>query len=265
MDLSPARDFDRFFQVILADTPELRAVAFRLRYRVYCLEFGYEPKDRFPDGQEFDAFDESSWHALVVHRESGDAAACVRLVPAVTARGNRLLPFEKNCLQHLNRERIEALNVPRETVCEISRLAVDRSFRRRRGEELTRFGYAHHFDFTKEEARILPLIAVSAYLAATALTELTSRRNVFAMMETFLPRLMSRVGIRFEKVGDDIDYHGLRAPYFIRTESALESMAGDLTALYEGIRCGLRDLDHVGASPREFSGEDLPRTVRRQM
>jgi N-acyl amino acid synthase of PEP-CTERM/exosortase system len=236
MDLSPVRDFWRFFRVVLAETPELRAVAFRVRYRVYCLEFGYEPKDRFPNGQESDDFDETSLQALVVHRASGEAAACVRLVPAVTEQGSRLLPFEKNCQHYLDRERIDALEVPRATVCEISRLAVDRSFRRRRGEELTRFGAAHDQEFTREEQRTLPLIAVSAYLAATAMTDLTGRRNVFAMMETFLPRLMSRVGIHFEKVGDEIDYHGLRAPYFIRTEAALRTMAPALKDLYRAIR-----------------------------
>jgi N-acyl amino acid synthase of PEP-CTERM/exosortase system len=236
MDLSPVRNFGRFFRVVLAETPELRAIALRVRYRVYCLEFGYEPKDRFPDGEESDEFDKTSLHALVVHQASGEAAACVRLVPALTDGGSRLLPFEKNCLHHLDRERIDALKVPRATACEISRLAVDRSFRRRRGEELTRFGAAHDHEFTQDEQRTLPLIAVSAYLAATAMTELTGRRNVFAMMETFLPRLMSRVGIHFEKVGDEIDYHGLRAPYFIRTEAALRTMAPALKDLYAAIR-----------------------------
>jgi N-acyl amino acid synthase of PEP-CTERM/exosortase system len=86
MDLSPVRDFRRFFRVVLAETPELRATAFRVRYHVYCLEFGYEPEDRFPDRQEFDEFDETSLHALVLHRTSGETSACVRLVLAVTPR-----------------------------------------------------------------------------------------------------------------------------------------------------------------------------------
>jgi N-acyl amino acid synthase of PEP-CTERM/exosortase system len=73
------------------------------------------------------------------------------------------------------------------------------------------------------------------------MTDLTGRGNVFAMMETFLPRLMSRVGIHFEKVGDEIDYHGLRAPYFIRTEAALITMAPALKDLYRAIRSDLAD------------------------
>jgi N-acyl amino acid synthase of PEP-CTERM/exosortase system len=239
MDLSPARDFQRFFRVILADTPELRAVAFGIRYRVYCLEFGYEPKEFFPNEQEVDQYDPTSLHCLVVHNESGRAAACVRLVPAATEQGNRPLPFEMNCREHLDLQRIEALDSPRETVCELSRLAVDGKFRRRRGEDSTRFGHTDDLEFGRAEARTLPLIAVSAYLGAVAMTELTSRRNVFAMMEPFLPRLLSRVGLHFEKVGEDIDYHGLRAPYFGRTEVALRTMAPELKFLYTGIRCEL--------------------------
>jgi hypothetical protein len=68
------------------------------------------------------------------------------------------------------------------------------------------------------------------------MTGLTGRRNVFAMMEPFLPLLLSRVGIRFEKMGDDIDYHGLRAPYFIRTESAVETMAPERRDLFSANR-----------------------------
>lgn len=250
MDLSAARDFPRFFRVISADTPELRAIAFGIRYRVYCLEFGYEPKERFPDEEEVDEFDKTSLHALVVHKGSGEAAACVRLVPAVTESGDRLLPFEKNCGQHLNRQRIQALGVPRETVCEISRLAVDRGFRRRKGEDLTRFGCARSREFTQDEARTLPLIAVSAYLAVAGMTDLTGLRNAFAMMEPFLPRLLTRVGIHFEKMGNTLDYHGLRAPYFNSTDAVLKSMARELRDLYGVIRNELENTRHGTAKAR---------------
>ena len=54
------------------------------------------------------------------------------------------------------------------------------------------------------------MIAVSAFLAATAITEKTGYTNVFAMMEPFLPRLMSRSGINFGRAGADIEYHGTR-------------------------------------------------------
>ena len=91
-------------------------------------------------------------------------------------------------------------------------------------------------DFSPQERRTLPIIAVSAYLAATAITDHSGHTNVFAMMEPFLPRLMSRSGINFQRAGKDIEYHGTRAPYFITTQSALETMNEHLSELYQLIR-----------------------------
>jgi len=241
MDLSSVSDFNRFFRVIAADAPDRRDAAYRIRYRVYCREFGYEPSDRFPDQRERDDYDDTALHALVVHRASDAPAGCVRLVPAVADGADRPLPFEHHCGECIDHEKIGRLALARDEVCEISRLAVDPSFRRRVGEQQTRFGSPQQFGLSPTEVRTLPLIAVSAYLAATALTDLSARRNVFAMMEPFLPRLLGRAGIHFAQVGEAIEYHGLRAPYFIRTQDALESMAPQLRGLYREIYRQLAD------------------------
>ena len=145
-----------------------------------------------------------------------------------------LLPFEKYCNKSLDIDFIKHLNLERETQCEISRLAVDGVFRKRSGEVLTRFGDVN-LEFTKEEQRTFLLIAIAAFLAATVLTELSGRTNVFAMMEPFLPRLLKRSGILFQKAGKDIDYHGIRAPYFCTTQSALDNMRPELVELYQWI------------------------------
>ena len=111
---------------------------------------------------------------------------------------------------------------------------MDGVFRKRSGEALTRFGDVN-LDFSKEEQRTFLLISVAAFLAATVLTDLSGKTNVFAMMEPFLPRLLKRSGILFQRVGKDIDYHGIRAPYFITTQSALDNMRPELLELYHWI------------------------------
>ena len=137
-----------------------------------------------------------------------------------------ILPFEEVCSESLDDEFIRGLNLGRKTVCEISRLAVGGAFRRRAGEARTRFGDVDALDCTHQERRTFDLIAVAGFLAATALSDLACRTNVFAIMEPFLPRLLKRSGIIFQKVGGDIEYHGVRAPYFIRTQSALDNKIG---------------------------------------
>jgi N-acyl amino acid synthase of PEP-CTERM/exosortase system len=109
-------------------------------------------------------------------------------------------------------------------------------FRRRARESATQYGDIAETVFSESEKRVIPYIAISLFLAATVLTELTDRRNAFAMMEPALPRLMNRVGIVFEQVGGIIDYHGQRAAHFCTTESALEGLVPEFRGLYEIIR-----------------------------
>lgn len=224
--------FQQYFSIKFAQTPTQKKEIYGIRYRVYCDEFGYESAERFINQQETDEFDEQSFHCLIVHKNSGKSAGCVRLVPAL---GQHLLPLEKHCADSLNTKIIESLNLDRNKVCEISRLAVDGLFRRRTGEKLTRFGELAGLDCSQIEQRTFSIIAVAAFLASTAMTDLSGRTDVFAMMEPFLPRMLKRSGIIFQKVGKDIDYHGIRSPYFIKTQSALENMKPDLKSLYDWI------------------------------
>jgi len=225
-----AEDFRDYFDVFLANTEQLRSAVYKIRYRVYCVEFEYEPINSFPNKEEFDEFDEHSRHCVIIHKSTGMPAGCVRLVPAAETL---ILPFEKYCSSSIDKEYIKKLNLDRDKVCEISRLAVDGAFRRRASEARTRFGEIDAIDCTHRERRTFSLISLAAFLSATALTELTGKKNVFAMMEPFLPRMLEKSGIFFNKAGIDIDYHGMRAPYFAKTEDAMKSMHPDLEHFYE--------------------------------
>ena len=102
-------------------------------------------------------------------------------------------------------------------------------------------------DSSFQEQRTYPLISVSTALATTALTELTDRRNMFAMMEPFFPRLLQRIGYNFTKVGADITYHGNRAAYFVETGSVLQNLSPELFELYKSIRNSLEVLARTAA------------------
>ncbi len=230
------RSFQEFFTVQIASTAEEKSKVYGIRYRVYCDEFGYESIDKFPDEEEKDEFDDFSLHCLIMHKRSGLPAGCVRLVPAFDDQNKAVsLPLELHCNDSLDHEYINGLNLDRQTVCEISRLAIDCLFRRRTGEELTRFGEVSGLDCTKQEQRTFSLIAIAAFLAGNALTHISGKTNMFAMMEPFLPRMMKRSGINFTKVGSDMDYKGIRAPYFTTTQIVLDHMHDDLKELYEWI------------------------------
>lgn len=230
---SLADKFLQYFDIVLANSDEQKAETYGVRFRVYCEEFAYEDSQLFPDRQEKDEFDASSLHALVIHRSSGKSAGCVRLVAPDSGQLNGLLPFEKNCVDSLDPDFIGSLDLNRGKMCEISRLAVDGEFRRRSGERRTRFGQIDAMDYSKQERRTFSVIAVACFLAATALIDLTDRNSVFAMMEPFLPRMLKRSGLAFARAGQDIDYHGVRAPYFI--DRPQDKVSADLMQLYSEI------------------------------
>ncbi|MEM6579620.1 MAG: PEP-CTERM/exosortase system-associated acyltransferase [Pseudomonadota bacterium] len=227
-----AENFLRYFDVALAKTDAQKRDVYGIRYSVYCSEFKYEPAHLYPDHLETDEFDDASLHGLITHKATGIPAGCVRLVTPQMANGRETLPFERNCEEALDKEFVAGLNISRSTVCEISRLAVDGAFRRRPGEKTTRFGEVGGLDCTQQERRTFSMIAVACFLTATALIDLSGRSSVFAMMEPFLPRLLRRSGILFQRAGNDIDYHGVRAPYFVTHQSLMDNILPDLNQLY---------------------------------
>lgn len=229
---SYAESFLTYFDVSLATSEEQQNDVGRIRYRVYCEEFGYEAAEAFPDGMERDEFDAGALHCLVTHKASNKPAGCVRVV---RKEGETALPFEKFCINSLDSGFFDQNPMPGDSMCEVSRLAVDGMFRRRAGEHATRFGGVHVSDLSQQEQRTFPLIAVSCFLAGNIMADLADRPNLFAMMEPFLPRLLKRSGINFTKVGEDIDYHGLRAPYFVTTEAVKNGVVEQLAELYKEI------------------------------
>ena len=232
---SIAENYHKYFRIRIADTEDLRNETFGVRYRVYAEEFGFESIDEFPDQKESDEFDHQSIHCLITHRSTGDAAGCVRLVPTFSSEVRDPLPLEKYCSSCLDMNFIKAMAVPRESMCEISRLAVDGKFRQRPGERKTRLGSVDSAANSPEELRTFPLIAVSAFFATISLTQLVGRPNMFMMTEPFLPRLLSRYGIMIERAGHDMDYHGVRAPYYLNGEQAAHGIKSELRELYSSI------------------------------
>ena len=55
------------------------------------------------------------------------------------------------------------------------------------------------------------------------------------MMEPFLPKLLGHSGIKAAKVGEEIDYHALRAPYYMTLQESMESMIPELSEFHDAI------------------------------
>lgn len=230
---SIGESFHDYFQIVLADSNDLRSQAYQLRYKVYCREFHFEPEERCPNQQERDDYDTQSIHCLLVHHPTGQSAGCVRLVLPAPGEPTALLPFERHCAASLDHERLDPALMHRDRIGEISRLAVLARFRRRVAEDQSPVGLNDESTSRRTERRQFPYISLSLYLAAASVGLLSGLDGVFAMMELRLARHLTRYGIKFTQVGTVVDYHGPRAPFYISRSDLLGGLRPDARELLE--------------------------------
>jgi len=213
--------FSEYFRVVIADSPVLRDEVYRIRYKVYCTEMGTERAEDFPDGREFDSFDATAVHCLLQHRSSGIYAGCVRLVFNDPANPSAQLPFELFCRESLRPSVMEEVLPHRNSFGEISRLAVPAVFRRRKGEQgipVPLLLDEPPAPGSMERRYYFSHITLGLFLAASAMGIVKGMNGVFAMMEPRLSRFLRQFGIEFQQVGEEIDYHGRRAAFYITKE-----------------------------------------------
>ena len=150
---------------------------------------------------------------------------------------DQLLPIEKFCLDSITDEKLHPSRFNRKEICEISRLAVKADFRRRKTDQFkgSGTGVIQESSYSEVELRCFPFIAIGLYMAAATMAIDTGIRHVYVMMEPRLARSMKFVGIKFHQLGEPIDYHGLRAPYYINPEMFLSNLSPGFKNLYKAI------------------------------
>jgi N-acyl amino acid synthase of PEP-CTERM/exosortase system len=219
---SLADNFARNFTMLPADTEPLRERIFQLRCQVFCNELGYGMDQR--DGLEADSYDARSLHCLLSHRSSGVDAGCVRLVQPMERGGG--LPFEKFGLRHVDRRLLDWKQLDPASCCELSRLAVAATFRRRRGEAEHADGVAAVEDInTSNVHRRFPFIAISLYYAMIATILQRGYQHIFLVIEPRLQRHVARYGIRLRQVSPEFEYFGQRAVFYTDREQLHQEMA----------------------------------------
>jgi N-acyl amino acid synthase of PEP-CTERM/exosortase system len=231
--------FSDYFDVRFACTEDLIWQVHRLRYEVYCREFGYEREETCPGGQERDDYDEHSLHCLIVHRESGMGAGCIRVVVPPREGSDFLLPMERFCGSSLTDPLLHPARLPRSTIAEVSRLAVHTQFRRRAGESQSPVGRLDIEHLAENEKRSFPLLGLALFCAGTSLMRLCGREEAFVMMERRLARRLTSTGFPFSQIGEPLEYHGPRAAYHVRVQQVLDAMPEAVRPLHQHVNQSL--------------------------
>jgi len=203
------------FDFFVIDSARLRD-SYALRYEVYCHERHFLAPEDYPSKLEMDSYDNSAIHVGGINKE-GVLVGTLRLV-LPSARG---FPLFEHCelfpeYQYLaDPDKLAQL-----TAAEISRLAISRSYRRRRNDGL--------YDLASKEDRMTsartgdeaahhrhkPEIILGLYKTLYQASKRQGITHWFAAMEKPLLRLLRRYNFDFKPIGPELDYYGPVTPYF---------------------------------------------------
>ena len=232
-----ARHFSTYLYPLVADTTELSNESYRIRNDVYCDELNF--LDTGHNGLEVDDFDKYSTHCLIQHIPTTRFSGTVRVVRPETNQHS--IPLQKYCSESISKDKINPKDFAPHEICEISRLAVPKDFRKRQTDNFkgAATGVINQQIYSENELRCFPFIAVGLYLSAASVVIENEIKHTFVMMEPRLARSMSFIGIQFEQIGPAVNYHGKRAPYYINPSLLMENLTPGFQVMLKDIRKSL--------------------------
>ena len=239
---SIAQNFAQYFRIKFADSGALKNEVYKIRYSVYAQELGWEPCN--DAAIETDEYDNNAFHCLIEHKQTATYAGCVRLIVPPFDQDDFQLPLEKHCMASIRKNIVDPEQMLQGSFGEISRLAVLASFRRRKNEQNTPYIVQETTSenvYSEHEKRNFPNLAIGLYLAAVALSDLCAHEGMFVMMEPRLNRRLNRFGLPFIQCGDEMDYHGRRAMFFLNRTGFFSQLTPELLDLYLMIKEDLND------------------------
>ncbi|HLP81218.1 MAG TPA: PEP-CTERM/exosortase system-associated acyltransferase [Nitrosomonas sp.] len=246
--------FQRFFEIVMADTAELLDKVYKIRYQVLCVEKrlpGFDA-DQCPGMLEKDSYDHHSSHVLVKYRPTGDYIGTVRIILADSSQPDKLFPIE--LYGQSDPELCDIKTLPRIQTAEISRAVVIGQFDRRRGEDRrkgerrkalsnsnTNKIVSHERRGTDRRSALN--IALVLMAGVVRMSKQYGIRNWLSIMDPALNRLLSYDGLEFDPIGPPVNYHGMRRPYFVKVEEVLTRMYTKHHDAWEVVTdCGKYDL-----------------------
>jgi N-acyl amino acid synthase of PEP-CTERM/exosortase system len=243
--------FDETFRVCFADTPFGVALHQRIRYRVFCLDKGFEDPCAFSSARETDAWDDQSAHFIVQDKTTRQWVAATRMV---LPKGGRPLPVDN--LGAFDRDGFGQVDRP---VAEISRFCIVRNRPQRSiGTEglseanslqlwgIGAIGKSRQFEITLGMMRAQIIFALKRGIDAC----------VMLITDPFA-RLLRRLGLRFTQVGPPVQHRGTRTAYLVDMRESALSMSQESSV----VRGMLRRSKHAYVRISSVAGKDLVDTV----
>ena len=210
-------------------TDEERQEVFRLRYKVYCEEWGFEKPEDHPGWIEKDEFDARSVHFVAKVNKDGDERiiGTVRII----LPSDKGFPIEKHC-----RITSDLSGIDRKKIGEISRLAISKDYRKRLDD-----AYYENKDLSNvvsvpaaniERRRSRQAIVCGLYRSIYIESKEQGLTHWYAVMTMGLYTLLKRIDIVLKPIGPEVDYHGFRTPYIASIAEIEQNVAGRRNELF---------------------------------
>lgn len=214
------------FVKIPKGSPMLEEI-YRLRYKVYCDEWGFERPEDHPARIECDLFDDHSSHFAAIRKDSGQLIGTVRII----LNSPRGFPIEHHCAIDADLNGID-----RERIAEISRFAVSKEYRRRLTDRIMFDGEDYNEQVERRHAverrKSDHDIVLGLYSCVYRESLERGLTHLYAVMADGLQFLLRRAGVLCERIGPSVEYHGRRTPYLFSVEQVLRNLAEKNQELY---------------------------------
>lgn len=190
---------------------------YRLRYQVYVNEWGFERPEDHPTGLERDEFDAHSKHFYVYGSGRQQVVGTARII----LDAGKPFPIEKHFAIDT-----ACATISREKIAEISRLAISKDYRRRAIDRVIfskDSSLVGESDEPRSDRRILDSerrkceheLICGLYLLIYRESLRLGLTHWYAVMAKGLYVILCRWGVVFRQIGEERDYHGVRAPYLL--------------------------------------------------
>lgn len=193
---------------------------YRLRYKVYCDEWGFERPEDHPEGTEIDQYDQYSTHFAAVREDNGQFIGTVRLI-FDSPLG---FPLEQHC-----EVTADLTGIDRSRLGEISRLAVSKDYRKRLVDRIMfdgeNFTDELHAETAAERRRTDFEIVLGLYCCIYMESLQQGLTHLYAAMANSLFLLLKRNALVFDQIGPTVDYHGKRSPYMCEIHTIIDNFA----------------------------------------
>ena len=237
--------YQKYFYAVHANTPELKTLAYKLRYKIYAEEYG---ENVFKTGKdlkiEMDEYDDEACHCLLFHKPTHTPIGYIRLVP-YNELSKRRLPIEHICHDSFDHNIISLAELRSKETGEVSRMAIESSFRRRAYDVSFQLRDKSNSVGNNRRMKINYLPLCLALMGVLSCQESKLSYSV-ALMEPKLAKLLKMFGIQLRQIGSAIEFHGQRAPFVLYPQSS-----------YDHLRPGFRELCSQIREELNFKG-DIP-------